>query len=97
MVWREFCAVMRNVETHSNKSNDSIEKYWRAEAPEAWPKKKGGGVPEAQKWPKYKKLKALPTPPGVTTGRIPVAVSGSKYSMRGDKLPNYWDQGCSLS
>ena len=82
-VWREFVAVMRNVETHSNQSNDSIEKYWRAEAPEAWPKRKGGSVPEAQKWPKHKKLKALPTPPGVSTGKIPIAVSGSKYSMRG--------------
>ena len=51
-----------------------------------WPKKAIFVIPESDRWPKPKALKALPAAPVTSTGKKPMkplSVSGKKYSQRG--------------
>ena len=86
-LWKEFCGAMRSVEGHNSRTRPTVDKYWATEGvPLEWPKKAIFVIPESDRWPKPKALKALPATPSTSTGMKPVkplSVSGKKYSQRG--------------
>jgi hypothetical protein len=85
-VWKEFSAAMRAVEGHNNRTRQSVNRYWATVGPLEWPQKSIFVIPDADRWPKPRTLKALPLPAPAATCRKavkPVSVSGRKYSQRG--------------
>ena len=85
-VWKEFSAAMRAVEGHNNRTRSSVDRYWATVGPLEWPQKAIFVIPDADRWPKPRTLKALPMPATTSTGKKPVkpvSVSGRKYSQRG--------------
>jgi site-specific recombinase XerD len=59
--------------------------------PLEWPQKAIFVLPDADRWPKPRTLKALPQPAPATTGKRPVkpvSVDGRKYSQRGGYSSN---------
>ena len=82
-LWKEFCKAMRAVEGHNSRNRPTVDKYWSKEGPLDWPGEPIFVIPETDKWPKHKALKALATAPSSSTGKKPLSVSGKKYSQRG--------------
>ena len=83
-LWKEFCTAMRSVEGHNSRTRPTVDKYWATEgAPLEWPKDPIFVIPESDKWPKHKALKALAASPTTSKGKKPLSVSGKKYSQRG--------------
>ena len=85
-VWKEFSAAMRVVEGHNNRTRPSVDRYWATEGALEWPKKAIFVIPDTDRWPKPRALKALPLTPTTSTGKKPVkplSVNGRKYSQRG--------------
>ena len=77
---------MRAVEGHNNRTRPSVDRYWATDGPLEWPQKAIFVLPDADRWPKPRALKALPQPAPATTGKKtvkPVSVDGRKYSQRG--------------
>ena len=77
---------MRAVEGHNKRTRPSVDRYWATVEPLEWPQKAIFVIPDADRWPKPRTLKALPLLPTTSTGKKPVkpvSVSGRKYSQRG--------------
>ena len=88
-IWKEFCGAMRAVEGHNSRTRPTVDKYWATEGALEWPKKAIFVIPDSERWPKPRTLKALPLAPATSTGKKPVkplSVSGKKYSQRGGYL-----------
>jgi hypothetical protein len=86
VVWKEFSAAMRAVEGHNNRTRPSVDRYWETTGALDWPAKAIFIIPDTDRWPKPRALKALPQPVPATTGKKTVkavSVDGRKYSQRG--------------
>jgi hypothetical protein len=62
-----------------------VDRYWATEGAVEWPEKAIFVIPDTERWPKPRALKALPLTPTTSTGKKPVkplSVSGRKYSQR---------------
>ena len=66
-LWKEFCKAMRAVEGHNSRNRPTVDKYWSKEGPLDWPGEPIFVIPETEKWPKHKALKALATAPSTST------------------------------
>ena len=83
-LWKEFCKARRAVEGQNSRNRPTVDKYWATEAaPLEWPKDPIFVIPETDKWPKHKALKALATAPSASTVKKLLSVSSKKYSQRG--------------